>query len=237
MLKKQTIFRVNGLQRRSAYAGLVALLFLLLVACGPSVAPDATGPASDQSNSESASPLQPVEESAAEAGTAEEAYPPQAIEESAAEEGYPVQPFEEDIAEEAYPVVPLPVPSPTIDPENYPPPPPEEVFAEPRFRFDLPLNAGNTLVTGQAPPDLALAIADVTLNGAVLGTGVSDRDGRFSIGVQELPDGHRVGITFAELQAGKTLADMSREYFPHRGEGFMNLPNLGIFFDTEMVQP
>jgi hypothetical protein len=93
------------------------------------------------------------------------------------------------------------------------------------------------LVTGQAPPDLALAIVDVTLNGVVLGTGVSDSNGRFSIGVQALPDGNRVGITFAELQAGKSLADMSREYFPHRGEGFMNLPNLGIFFDTVMVEP
>ncbi len=218
MSKMRTIGRRHDFQRRSALVGLIALLFLVLAACGSPVAPDSTAPVSDQPNGENASPLQSVEE-------------------NAAEEGYPVQSFEEDIAEEAYPVEPLPLPSPTIDPENYPPPPPEEVFAEPRFRFDLPLNAGNTLVTGQAPPDLALAIADVTLNGVVLGVGVSDSDGRFSISVQELPDGHRVGVTFAELQAGKTLADMSREYFPHRGEGFMNLPNLGIFFDTEMVEP
>ena len=92
-------------------------------------------------------------------------------------------------------------------------------------------------MTGQAPPDLALAIVDITFNGIVLGVGVSDSDGRFSIGVEELPDGHRVGITFAELQAGKTIADMSYEYFPHRGEGFMNLPNVGIFFDTTMITP
>lgn len=232
MSKMRTIVRRHDFQRRPALVGLIALLFLVLAACGSPVAPDSTAPVADQPNGENASPLQSVEESAA-----EEAAPLQTAEENAADEGYPVQSFEEDIAEEAYPVEPLPLPSPTIDPENYPPPPPEEVFAEPRFRFDLPLNAGNTLVTGQAPPDLALAIADVTLNGVVLGVGVSDSDGRFSISVQELPDGHRVGVTFAELQAGKTLADMSREYFPHRGEGFMNLPNLGIFFDTEMVEP
>ena len=81
-----------------------------------------------------------------------------------------------------------------------------------------------------------MAVVDVTLNGVILGTGVSDGDGRFSIGVQALPDGNRIGITFAELQDGKTLAEMSKEYFPHRGEEFMNLPNLGIFFETVLVE-
>lgn len=242
MSKMRTRLIWDVFQRSPAYGGLVALLFLLLVACGPSVPP-----ASDQPvDGEGASPLQTVEEGTAEEAVpppadeesaAEKAYPLHEVKESAAEEGYPVQAVEENIADEAYPVAPLPVPSPTIDPENYPPPPPEEIFAEPRFRFDSPLNAGSTLVTGQAPPDLALAILDVTLNGAILGIGASDSDGRFSINVQELPDGHRVGITFAELQAGKTIADMSIEYFPHRGEEFMNLPNLGIFFETAMVEP
>jgi len=93
------------------------------------------------------------------------------------------------------------------------------------------------MVSGQAPPDLAIAVVDVTYGGVVLGSGVSDADGRFVIGVQSLPDGNRVGITFAELQSGKTLAQMSQEYFPHRGEGFINIPNVGIYFDSSLVEP
>ena len=104
------------------------------------------------------------------------------------------------------------------------------------FRFDLPINPGDTLITGQAPPNFPLAIVDVTFNGVVLGSGVSDADGQFSVGVQEIPDGHRIGITFAELEPGKTIADLSEEYFPYRGDGFMNLPNIGILFDTILIE-
>ncbi len=149
------------------------------------------------------------------------------------ENAYP-PPAELPMVEEAYPVETLPLPSPTLVPGSYPAA--EEVFAEPRFRLDLPLNVQDRVVNGQAPPNLALAVVDVSSGGGVLGVGSSDADGRFSIGVSGLPDGHRVGITFSKLRPGKTHADMSREYFPHRGEGFMNIPNIGIFFDTAMVE-
>jgi hypothetical protein len=207
-IKKQEIFT-----RKTTLIGSVIML-LLLTACGPSTAPE-PAPAEEPA----ADPLQPAAE--VEESTGEEAYPPPVVEIPA--------------AEAAYPVAPPPTPLPPTVPDSYPAA--EEVFAEPRFRLDLPLQAGATTVSGQAPPDLALAVADVTYNGVILGTGVSDADGRFVIGVQALPEGNRVGITFAELQPGKTLTDMSFEYFPHRGEGFMNLPNVGIYFDTAMVEP
>ena len=199
--------------------GVAITFLLLLAACGPAATPDSTPIIESDQNL-------PVVVSEAEGdsgaeSTGEAAYPP------------PVT-VEIPGVEEAYPVIPPP-PIPTTVPESYPST--EEVFAEPRFRFDGPLKAGSTTVSGQAPPDLALAIVDITFNGVLLGTGVSDADGRFTIGVSPLPDGNRVGVTFAELQPGKTLADMSYEYFPHRGENFMNLPNVGIYFETALVEP
>ena len=192
---------------------LLVSIALATAACGPSNAREASTPAPEKADNENGYPVQESDSPLNEA-----AYPP---------------PAEAPTAEEAYPIEPLPLPSPTLAPGSYPIE--EEVFAEPRFRFDLPLNAQDRVVNGQAPPNMALAIVDVSSGGYVLGVGVSGADGRFSIGVQELPDGNRVGVTFSELQPGKTYADMSREYFPHRGEGFMNIPNVGIFFDTAVV--
>lgn len=120
--------------------------------------------------------------------------------------------------------------------ESYPAPVSEE-FLEPRFRIGLPVSAGATTITGQAPPDVALAIMDVSYNGALLGTGRSDANGAFSIPVSGLIAGNRIGLTVGELQEGQTLEQMAELYFPHRGEGFMNVPNLGIFFDTTLVEP
>lgn len=145
-----------------------------------------------------------------------------------------------------------PPPLPTLDPANpypggegapveapssgYPPPAVEETFLEPRFRIDPP-SAGATTITGQAPPNLAIAILDVTYNGEMLGVGRTDANGRFEIPVGGLVEGNRIGVTVGELQPGQTLNDMAEQYFPYRGEGFMNLPNVGILFDTVLVQP
>lgn len=214
MLEIQSYLKQKILARETILIGFAIVFLLLLAACGPSAAPDPTVPTVE---------------------TAEDLSPTAEIGENAGESAYPPPVVVEPSAEEAYPVQTSPPPSPTIAPESYPPA--GELFEEPRFRLDLPLKAGGTTVSGQAPPDLAIAVVDVTYNGAVLGAGVSDADGRFVIGVKALPDGNRVGITFAELQPGKTLAEMSQEYFPHRGEGFMNIPNVGIFFDSALVEP
>jgi hypothetical protein len=61
-------------------------------------------------------------------------------------------------------------------------------------------------------------------------------DGTFSIGVQGLPEGNRIGITFSELEPGLDIAGMSIKYFPYRGENFMNLPNVGIMLETALVE-
>lgn len=129
------------------------------------------------------------------------------------------------------------VPSSDAPTDTYPPPAVEEVYLEPRFSIDQPVTANATTVSGQALPNTPIAVLDVTFNGAVLGTGRADGDGRFSIEVSPLIDGNRIGITVAELEAGQTFEQMVEKYFPHRGEGFMNIPNVGIIFDTVQVQP
>ena len=149
-----------------------------------------------------------------------------------------------DVVQNAYPEASSIAESsyPSADSESaslllaYPPPSESEEFKEPRFRFDLPQMENNIVVTGQAFPNMSIAIVDVTFNGIVLGSGVSDAEGRFSITVEPLLQGHRIGLTFAKLEPGKSFNDMSIKYFPHRGEGFMNLPNVGVFLDTTLVE-
>lgn len=154
-------------------------------------------------------------------------------------EGYPSQ-TNSDVSQNdsGYPAVEV-VPSPEVNESvsAYPGTESEEVeLDQPRFQFDTVLTAGMTEVSGQAPPNLPLAVVDISFNGIILGSGVSDENGHFSIGVAPLPDGHRVGLAISDLQ-GKTLEQMVEELYPYRGDDFMNVPNVGIFFETTMVQP
>lgn len=199
---------------------LVAVLSfaLVLAACGPS-APTASP------TLESA----PVDQTTGETGALPTSTPP-----SVGGEAYP------DPANAPLPANPYPGEGeaglpPTAEPEAYPPA--EEAFQEPRFRIDQPVAADATEITGQAPPDTALSVMDVTFNGELLGTGRSDADGRFSVSVSGLTAGNRIGLGVAELAPGQSLDQMAEFYFPYRGEGFINLPNVGIFFDTALVSP
>lgn len=210
------MFSRSRLDRISGYVVWAAVfvgMISLLAACGPAAAPEVLAPTPVTENNENMVPTE-----SAELQSGESAYP---------------APAEAPMVTEAYPVDPLPVPSPTPLPDSYPVE--DEGFAEPRFRIDLPLTKDDRVVIGQAPANMALAIVDVSSGGIVLGTGVSTDEGQFTIGVRGLPDGHRIGVTFSDLEPGKTYADMSVDYFPHRGEGFMNIPNIGIFFDTALV--
>ena len=206
--------RIQHQSRISLLAVLAALL--LLVACG-------SGAQQAAPTAESAPGL----ESAPTGDAASPTLPPA----DAAGESYPAP-------DAAAPVDPYPgsqSPPPTSEPAAYPPA--EEVFQEPRFRIDQPVSAGATEITGQAPPDTALAIIDITFNGAVLGSGRSDANGLFAIPVTGLVEGNRIGVGVGELAASQTIEQMAEFYFPYRGEGFMNIPNVGIYFDTALVGP
>jgi hypothetical protein len=212
---------------------VLVLLLATAAACGPSAQPADDG-AMQTEVVEPTAEAMPGEE---EAQPIEEAQPTDEVQGDAAQESYPPQPPTRAILEENYPVeTPVP-PTATPFPDVYPPPTVTEVFAEPRIRLDLPVTVNDTEVSGTAPPGLELAAVDITYNGALLGSGTTGSDGRFTIPVEGLVEGNRLGLTFAELEAGLSLAEMSVKYFPHRGEGFMNLPNVGIMLDTTLIQP
>jgi hypothetical protein len=106
-----------------------------------------------------------------------------------------------------------------------------------RFKIDQPLVAGSTTVTGQAPKNLSLAIVNMTLGGTILGTGLSDDDGRFTITVSPLPEGYRIGVTVTDVEPGTTFEDVAVELYEYRGKGYMSVPSIGVFFDSAMVGP
>ena len=222
-----TTYRLAAWQQRNLI--LIAIVLLMtLAACGPAADEVPEEPAAGQAVEPTAEPqateaevqAQPVEE--AQGYPADTSYPPPP----------PAIPLEE-----SYPAETLPPPTATPIPDVYPPPTVAEVFSEPRIRLDLPISVGDTAVTGTAPPGLALAVVDVTFNGGLLGTGTTDNDGRFNINVDGLIEGNRLGLSFGELEPGMTLADMSIKYYPHRGEGFMNLPNVGVMLDSTLIEP
>lgn len=204
-------------QKSTVFLSIVSAI-LLLVACGPSATETTptleSVPVLDSATADSAgvATAPPVADG--------EAYPP------------PPAPVE---AVDPYPGSGEAALPPTAIPESYPPAP--ETFQEPRFRIDQPVSVSATEITGQSPPDTPLAIIDITYNGVVLGLGRSDANGRFSIPVTGMVEGNRIGLGIGELAADQTLEQMAEFYFPYRGEGFMNIPNLGIYFDTTLVTP
>jgi hypothetical protein len=206
-----------------AAALMVAAVFL--AACGPGEPPVAT-PDTGASLEGGVAPTAAAGDPAAATSTAPSAD---------AGQGYPA-PVAPTMTPASYPVEAPPTLTPTPLPGSYPAPT-TEVFLEPRFRFDVPLQAGATNVTGQAPPNLSLAVLDVTFNGALLGTGRSDESGRFSIPVTPLPAGNRIGLLIGELPEGQSLSQLAETYFPYRGDGFMNLPNVGVLYETALVEP
>lgn len=117
------------------------------------------------------------------------------------------------------------------------PPEPGEINEAERFMIERPLAPGSTTVTGTAPRNLSIAIVDITFGGVVLGTGITDDDGRFSVPVSALPEGHRIGLTITDVTDGRTFEEVAVELYDYRGEGFMNVPSVGVFFDTVMTQP
>lgn len=212
-MNRQLIIRITG-------SFLISCFLILLAACG----------------SAEAVPT-PVTEMGGEALSTIEAAPTAVTNADSA--GYPPPPAEVGQSGDPYPGGgnPLIIPPTFTPPASYPAMATAEVFQEPRFRFDQPISVNASAITGQAPPNTPIAILDITYNGAVLGTGRSDESGRFSIPVSGLVSGNRIGLGISELAPGQTLEEMAQIYFPYRGEGFMNIPNLGMYFDTALITP
>ena len=166
-----------------------------------------------------------------------DAYPATASMADTDQEAYPAP---VDTSIEAYPIQESVVDSNNVEEINgidaYPVPEPVYATDGVRFSFD-PVGVSSNEVTGTAPPDLLLAIVDITYAGTILGEGRSDADGRFSIPVSGLIDGHRIGISLMNIPPGETLASMVEQSFPYRGENYQMVPNIGTFLETTLIEP
>lgn len=190
------------------------MILLFLVACGPSETALPTAPTSPPTETEVENPTAVLPE------------PTAVLNES----GYPAEGSQ----------LGYPVPSEAAsDPAGYPPPAPS---AEPTratdgviFSFSEPITAGQTQISGTAPPMLSIAIVNVTYNGSVLGTGSSGQDGNFTINVSPVPAGVRLGIALAQLDDYPSLDAAVNDLYGYRGDNFMNVPNVGIYFETFKV--
>jgi len=91
-------------------------------------------------------------------------------------------------------------------------------------------------VTGSGPTGVPIVLLDITFGGRLLASGVIDRNGRFELEVGEpLEARHRIGIALGDLTGtGWQPEDFSDEKF--YGDEALNVPLVGFFFDTCMIQ-
>lgn len=103
------------------------------------------------------------------------------------------------------------------------------------FRLDKPIVEGINTVSGTGPSGVPIIIADVTFVGEVLGTGRIGPDGVFTIAVPVLEKGHRIGLAIGDLTG--TQWKMEDFYPPeYHGDEAMQVPQVGFFHDTALVQ-
>ena len=120
------------------------------------------------------------------------------------------------------PLSPLAVPTPS---SPLPTPTPGSV----RFYLDRPVVAGATEMSGRGPVGIPLEVVDITTGGEVLGSGVIDADGRFSIALAVPVQANRaIGIRLATAKDPDTWLNL----WALRGEKARAIPQVGDFFDT-----
>lgn len=104
------------------------------------------------------------------------------------------------------------------------------------FTFDKPLSDGDTKVSGTGPAGVPIEVVDVTLMRLVLAKGTIEDNNTFSFELKEpLEKGHRIGIVLAELAGTEWTEEQFADQF-YNGDQAMNVPTVGFFFDTAMVQ-
>lgn len=103
------------------------------------------------------------------------------------------------------------------------------------FQLDKPISAGATRVTGQGPAGVPVMLLNITVGGKVLARGEIDSDGNFELELNEpLEANYRIGLTLDDLSGTSwEPTDFTEEFY---GEEAMNVPQVGFFFDTSLVQ-
>jgi len=87
------------------------------------------------------------------------------------------------------------------------------------------------LVKGTGPSGVPIRILDVSLVGEEIGSGIIGDDGTFAIEVDPpLVAGHRIGIALGSLEG----TDIDGSLFL-RGDDYVDIPLVGILFDTAWV--
>jgi len=116
---------------------------------------------------------------------------------------------------------------------------PSSALDGPAFEIEEPLVPGAVQVRGKGPYNIPIVIVDVTLAAKPLGSGVIGPDGTFVIDLsEELIVNRRIGI-MAGMTEGATPVPSTDAYIeslkPFRGDGYKNLPSIGIIFASAMV--
>jgi hypothetical protein len=136
-----------------------------------------------------------------------------------------------------------PSPLPMVSPLQQDSPvatPPRDDTAPPAFeivpfQLDKPLREGDTRVTGTGPAGAPIRLEDVSFTGRFIAAGQIEEDGTFELVLSEpLEARHRVGLTVNVMGTSWTIEDFQSPEF--NGDGAMQVPQIGFYFDTAMVQ-
>jgi len=123
-----------------------------------------------------------------------------------------------------YPADSTPPVEPTRDPSHVP------------FRLNKPITAGATQVSGTGTAGVPVSLQDVTFMGTLLAQTVIRPDGTFVFQLAApLEAKHRLGIMVDNLAGTKFKPEdfYAPDYF---GDEAMQLPQIGFYYDTAMVQ-
>lgn len=126
-------------------------------------------------------------------------------------------------ADQSYP------PPSTVEIPAVPYPAPGETEAGTLLALDKPLSPGDTEVTGVGPPGLTVFLLNITFMGEQLGSAVIGQDGTFSIAVNPLEPGVRIGLT-ADIAASSLNPEDVRP-----GEDQISVPQVGYFYDSFVI--
>lgn len=120
----------------------------------------------------------------------------------------------------AYPTAPL-----STQPQLAYPDPAVEA-AKPLLALNKPVLVGDRNVSGVGPPGLEVELINITFMGELLGVGVIAQDGTFSIPVDPISSGIRIGLSADVSALALTPEDFQLT------EGTISVPQVGYFFDS-----
>lgn len=102
----------------------------------------------------------------------------------------------------------------------------------PVFTIDVPVKAGDTIVTGNGPTDVPINLVDASEVGLLLAETVIDTDGTFTFELEEpLEQGHMIGIMLGDLSG----TDLDENDFMY-SDTYYARPLIGILFDMVLVE-